>query len=189
MMVSYVLLLRLEKTPLCRFGRITDDLGHVIRVEFPKWYDRLLVRRNTTNLRLIRSRFYTPLYSPGEQAMLDTRKALFCSLAFVMVSGCMTPNSDKSSISPTIIPMTAKPRSCEGLRETLLKIAPVGTPAQQATNWLESEGFTCHRTGANQQTIYATRTDQSSYWSSQRWMVVCTLDQEKVVEYTVTQGK
>jgi arginine/lysine/ornithine decarboxylase len=85
--------------------------------------------------------------------------------------------------------MTAKPRSCEGLRETLLKIAPVGTPARQVTSWLESEGFTCQRTGANQQTIYATRTDQSSYWSTQRWMVVCTLDQDKVAEFTVTQGK
>lgn len=108
---------------------------------------------------------------------------------FLVATGCMMPNSDKSTVSPTIIPMTAKPRSCEDLRATMLKMTPVGTPARQATSWLESEGFTCQRTGANGQTIYATRTDKSSAWSSQRWMVICTLDQDKVVEITVTQGK
>jgi hypothetical protein len=85
--------------------------------------------------------------------------------------------------------MTANPRSCDELRETILKMAPIGTSARQATSWLESEGFTCQRTGAAGQTIYATRTDKSSAWSSQRWMVICTLEQEKVVEITVTQGK
>jgi len=106
----------------------------------------------------------------------------------LLAAGCTSANSVKSAVSPTIIPMTAKPRSCEELRETLLKMAPVGTPGTKATSWLESEGFTCYRTGANGQTIYATRTDKNSSWSSQRWMVVCTLDQEKVVEFTVTQG-
>ena len=122
--------------------------------------------------------------------MSGTRKALFCSLAaFLVATGCMSPNSDKNKFSPTIIPMTAKPRSCEELRETMLKMCPVGTPGTKATSWLESEGFACHRTGADGQTIYATRSDQQSYWSSQKWMVVCTLNQEKVVEFTVTQGK
>jgi len=101
----------------------------------------------------------------------------------------MTPNTDKNTFSPTIIPMTAKPRSCEELRETMLKMCPIGTPSTKATSWLESEGFTCQRTGAEGQTIYATRTDKISYWTSQRWMVICTLNQEKVVEFTVTQGK
>ena len=120
--------------------------------------------------------------------MSGPQKALFCALAvFFAVSGCTTPNAAKNPISPTIIPMTAKPRSCEELRETLLKMAPIGTPATTATSWLESEGFTCERTGANGQTIYATRTDRVSFWTSRRWMVVCTLNQEKVVEFTVTQ--
>ena len=118
---------------------------------------------------------------------LIIRVSLIATCLFV--AGCKMPNTDKSNVSPTIIPMTAKPRSCDDLRATMLKITPIGTSARQATNWLESEGFTCQRTGANGQTIYATRTDKSSAWSSQRWMVICTLDQDKVVEITVTQGK
>jgi hypothetical protein len=101
----------------------------------------------------------------------------------------MTSNVPKNSLSPGIISMTANPQSCDELRETILKMAPIGTPARQATSWLESEGFTAYRTGAAGQTIYATRTDKNSAWSSQRWIVICTLDQDKVVEITVTKEK
>lgn len=147
---------------LCRFGRNADDWGRVVVAQF---FQRVENMPGSRNIRL----------------------SLIA--ACLLAAGCMMPNTDKSITSPTIIPMTAKPRSCEELRQTLLKIAPVGTPAATVTSWLESEGFACQRTGAAGQTIYATRTDQSSYWSSQRWMVVCTLDQDKVVEFTVTQGK
>jgi hypothetical protein len=120
--------------------------------------------------------------------MSGLRKAFLTSLvAFLFASGCMTSKSVKNPTSPTIIPMTASPRSCDSLRQTLLKMAPVGTPASSATSWLESEGFTCQRTGANGQTIYATRTDQLSYWKSRSWTVICTLNQNAVVEFTVTE--
>ena len=121
--------------------------------------------------------------------MPGIRKILFCTFACLFISGCTTALMPNATLPSDITKLTANPPSCEKLRERLLHIAPVGTPAKQTTGLLESEGFTCQRTGANGQTIYATRTDQHSYWTSKRWMVLCTLDQDKVVEFTVTQGK
>ncbi len=49
-------------------------------------------------------------------------------------------------------------------------------PGTKATSWLESEGFTCYLTGANGQTIYATRTDKfrpgrrNAGWWFARWI-------------------
>lgn len=122
--------------------------------------------------------------------MSGSQKALFYSLAFLVTSGCMSPNTDKDKFSPTIIPMTAKPRSCEELRETILKMCPVGTASDTAKSWLESEGFTCGFAGGKGQVyLNATRTDRISYWTSRHWVVECKLDQGKVVDFTVTQGK
>lgn len=120
--------------------------------------------------------------------MSGPHKAFLISLAaFLVASGCMTSKPVQNPISPGIIPMTANPRSSDELRTTLLRMLPAGTPATKAMNWLQSEGFTCERTGVNGQTIYATRTNQLSQRKSRSWTVICTLDQNNVVEFTVTE--
>lgn len=182
-----------RKTRLCRFGRNGDDLClHPSAIS--GWHT--LTNRKGCGFR----RFTTPFTSfrvchpkqtnSASKSMLGLRKAWFCALAaFLVASGCMSPNKDKNTFSPTIIPMTANARSCEELRETMLKMCPVGTPSATTKSWLESEGFACeYKGGKGDVYINATRTDRVSFWTSRRWVVECKLDQIGVVEFTVTKG-